>query len=83
MSIVGSKKAHHSKILKFDFSDENPNIFFTTDGNELALWDIRNLDRRLISFEKGSIREAQFLKTSNINIIYSDYHKTQILNLYR
>merc|ERR1740139_162030 len=45
LSIVGSKKAHHSKILKFDFSDENPNIFFTTDGNELALWDIRNLDR--------------------------------------
>ena len=83
MKIVESKKAHFSKITNFDFSTEKPNIFFTTNGSELALWDVRNLDKRLISFKRGSIREAQFFNTSNINIIYLDYHKVQILNLYR
>lgn len=83
LKVVESKKAHFSRIIQFDFSSEKPNIFFTTDGTELALWDVRNLDKRLISFKKSSIREAQFFLTSNINIIYLDYHKVQILNLYR
>ena len=83
LTVVESKKAHNSQIQKFDFSTENPNIFFTTDGNELALWDLRNLDKRLISFDRGSIREAQFYLTSNINILYSDFHKIQVLNLYK
>lgn len=81
--VVESKQAHYSKIKGFDFSTEKPNIFFTTDGSELVLWDVRNLDKRLISFKRGSIREAQFFLTSNINIIYLDYHKVQVLNLYR
>ena len=82
-SLVDSKEAHKKEISRVDFSQEKPNFFFTTDGDELSLWDLRNLDKRLISFSQGNFCDAQFFMSSNINILYADYHKIHVLNLYK
>ena len=79
---MSSHKTHNNKIQKIDFSTEDPNYFITMDEEEINLWDIRNLDKKIITISRGSTIEVQFYKTSNMNLIMSNFYDIKIMNYY-
>ena len=79
---MSSHKTHNNKIHKIDFSTEDPNYFITMDEEEINLWDIRNLDKKIITISRGSTIEVQFYKTSNMNLIMSNFYDIKIMNYY-
>ena len=52
------------------------------DEEEISLWDIRNLDKKIITISRGSTVDVQFYKTSNMNLIMSNFYDIKITNYY-
>ena len=80
---VNSFRAHEHAEKFIDFCPNNDFLLATANANEIALWDIRNVTKRLFTVKSPGIASMQFLDRYGINFLTTAGNDVKILDLRR
>lgn len=78
-----SFRAHENGDKFIDFCPTNGHLLATADSNEVAIWDIRNVTKRLYTIKSPGINSMQFMDGEGINFMVTSGNEIKVLDLRR
>ena len=74
-------RAHEHSNCFIDFCPTNAHLLASADTSDIAIWDIRNVSKRLYTIKSSHLNSMQFLKEEGIMFLVTSGNDVKVLDL--
>lgn len=81
LNSVSSFKAHDKGKKVIEYSKKNEFLMASSDDSEIAIWDTRNLSKRLFTVKASGIDGMDFFENDSLSFLVSSGNELKVLDL--